>query len=284
MRLRQSFIVIYSFLIAITCDAQNLKETFDFAKYQLELGQLESAEAAFQRVMFFDSSLVFSYESNRLLAEALTKSRDFNQAENYFQEAQQKAPNELEGIKMSFRLIALFLKNAQYNRAQQKIATLPDSLSGINLAKCYFYKGVLNFWLNKFNQSFYDFETCLGKESVELITVFQDTNKLKRLNPKAARLFSTIIPGTGQMYCGDFRNGINSLLLVGSFAAAGVAIGVQVSVVDAFLSIGPWLQRYYIGGIIKAEQAAIKRNNEKKENMLNSILQVIEVGKSGNGK
>ena len=76
------------------------------------------------------------------------------------------------------------------------------------------------------------------------------------------------LPGLGQFYAGDIKNGINSLVINALFVGLFTYSFVTISPIDAYFSVLPWFQRYYKGGYTKAgiiaEQKVKKRRAKKR--------------------
>lgn len=139
----------------------------------------------------------------------------------------------------------------------------------------YFYLGILNVALKKETESF----EALSKLSYihlndhkELNSKIKCSIKKASKNPNLALAQSALIPGLGQTLQGNINDGLKSFILVGSLGVLFVDINLSYSFTDALISVGPWLTRYYIGGMVNASKQTEKRN----ERVLNtSILELI---------
>lgn len=90
---------------------------------------------------------------------------------------------------------------------------------------------------------------------------------------------SMIIPGLGQLYAGDIKNGLNSLILTGGLFSLGIYSAINNGFLDASLSVIPWFQRYYQGGFNKAQIIAKAKIEKKRYQIFNQLLD--EVSKTG---
>lgn len=106
-------------------------------------------------------------------------------------------------------------------------------------------------------------------------SVFKKVYKAERINPAFSKIANMIIPGSGQIYSGDFKNGLNLTLLLSLLGLLAVNTGVNYSFMDAVITIMPWYQRYYMGGYTKAEQIGIKRKDQKQEQLKSELLTLI---------
>jgi hypothetical protein len=84
---------------------------------------------------------------------------------------------------------------------------------------------------------------------------------------------SIFLPGLGQFYAGDIKNGLNSLLLTGGFFTIGFIVAINYSLVDAMVAVVPWIQRYYVGGYNRAAGIAENKKKSKQDKVYQAILQ-----------
>ncbi len=87
----------------------------------------------------------------------------------------------------------------------------------------------------------------------------RQAERVAKKNPKTARVLSMILPGAGQFYAGDIKNGLNSLLLNALLGFWFVTTGLAYTFVDAAATVTPWLFRYYGGGIRRAGEIVEKK-------------------------
>lgn len=140
------------------------------------------------------------------------------------------------------------------------------------------YTGLCYFHQNKFDAAIPYFKTVLATDSnaqLEMERLLTARKWLYRPNPNLARWLS-IVPGTGQFYAGDVKNGLNSLLLNTGLFALGINVVQNLAVADAVLSVMPWVQRYYMGGMEAAERIAVAKRKENRQMALGQVLDLIQ--------
>ena len=103
-----------------------------------------------------------------------------------------------------------------------------------------------------------------------------ENRKLNNPNPKTALVLSIIFPGAGQIYAGDVKDGINSLLLTSFIAVVAVYVAFEYQPLDA-ISIVPWFMRFYQGGIFNAKKIAETNRQFNRNQIFNNIL--LEINK-----
>ena len=83
-------------------------------------------------------------------------------------------------------------------------------------------------------------------------------------------MLSIILPGSGQVYSGDLKDGLNSLLLLSGLFYLGTS-GSLINPVAIF----PFFYRYYIGGILNAKQTAGEKRKEKQYDYYANLKEIL---------
>ncbi|HPB06482.1 MAG TPA: hypothetical protein PKX60_09610, partial [Prolixibacteraceae bacterium] len=87
-------------------------------------------------------------------------------------------------------------------------------------------------------------------------------------------IMSALLPGSGQFSVGAVKEGFNSMLLITGLTIAAIQIVKHYTFLDAVLTLLPWIQRYYIGGMDKAKALAFNKIDKKR---YESYLKIIEI-------
>jgi hypothetical protein len=106
--------------------------------------------------------------------------------------------------------------------------------------------------------------------------LFEKNKKISKISPKKAKVLSMIMPGLGQLYVGDVKNGLNSFLLSTGLLALGLRSAFINNPLDAAIATLPWFQRYYQGGYKKAELIAVAKIQEKRYKIYNQLLDEVD--------
>lgn len=270
-------IVLFSVCLYITSFAQSIEQTYAFANQQLLTNEYENAIKAYQRVMFFDTSKQLSnvYQN---IAECYLQIENFTVALNYYDLAYNSCVSDSVKNELVFKKTLCNLKSKDYYLALAELMRLSNSLSDYFEIKKNFYTGVTYFGLNNYDLSEKNILTAnLSQESTEAIKLlYEKIRKTDRINPKTAKSLSMILPGLGQLYCGDYKNAINSFALTTGFLLIAVSTAINYSILDAFLAVMPWYQRYYWGGFKNAEIIAIKKIEFKKNKYFQEIIMKLQ--------
>lgn len=105
----------------------------------------------------------------------------------------------------------------------------------------------------------------LNKDSLakEIETAYSLEKLPKLINVNRAKLLSSILPGSGQIYSGYFWEGLANASLQG-IAMASFAYGIYIGYYATAIVIGfGLLQKLYVGALTRTEYLANKRNYER---------------------
>lgn len=277
------FILIFSFFCfnPFTSASQNLSETFDHGRSLMELNQPENAIAAFQRVLFFGDE-GFQQKVFPNIAECYFLLGDYSSAARYFDLAYFSAKTNVAKTSFTFKKIESLIREKSFLFAKVEVLNLPDEMTPTLANKKRLYEGIIHYGLGEYETSKERFLAMVTEESdrESINESFFKLKKVEKINPKKARTMSMIIPGLGQFYAGDVRNGINSLLLNGGFAYLTLQTMFNYSIWDAAISILPWYQRYHMGGYNRAEEAAHEKIRNKTAEIFEEIIETVALAQS----
>lgn len=93
-----------------------------------------------------------------------------------------------------------------------------------------------------------------------------------KTNHSIPKVLSYILPGAGQVYNGNYADGANSLGLVGGLGLVFAEVLNTLSFLDALVSVGPFIIRYYIGGAKNAAMGSERRELSQKQVLLKQVL------------
>jgi len=268
-----SVLIVFSLPAVQVLHAQNFEETINFADEQFKSGELATALKAYQRALFFSDGRNNLYLF-RQIAELSYFNNDYETAQKYYGFACNQSDNDSLRTELLLSKAFCQILNKTYLLAIIDLFSVDDT-SRIIKNRLNFYLATCYFGLEDFSQAKTIFKSCVAlKDTSELASLFNRRNILSP-SPKKAKIMSMILPGAGQIYSGDFKAGLNSLLLTSGLIAVGVNISIQYRPIDAVFSILPWFQRYYTGGYGKAEGIAIRKRQLKRNEVYNKILKLI---------
>lgn len=279
MKLRVCCIGIFSLILCPSLKAQNLEQSFALAKHLSEQRQYQEALDLFERVVFFDSASVYRHACFHQMALANRKLGRFPQAIDYYTLSFYSAKEKNRQKELQFEILATRLLNKDFISAQEDLFVLEDLLEAEDSARFFFYKGLTAFASGNFDSAEVYLAKYLGDSQsiyqTELQELFRKNEKISRINPKTARILSILLPGLGQFYAGDIKNGLNSLVLSTGIIVLAIHLGITVAPLDAVLIATPWFVRYYQGGYRAAERIAEEKILRKRTEVFQKIMDIL---------
>lgn len=144
-----------------------------------------------------------------------------------------------------------------------------------------FLLGVCNLYKYKWKEAKYNFNQYFNnKYRYELDEIFELTDHITIKKMTIARNLSIIIPGLGQIYSKDYKNGINALLLNLSTSYLLLNSIYLKDYLDAFIIYLTPFERYYLGNIANTKRIVEEYNENQMK--VNSNLILDKIKKLGN--
>lgn len=109
-----------------------------------------------------------------------------------------------------------------------------------------------------------------------LDALFEDALNIPQKSVKVAKVLSTLFPGAGHIYAGDWRDGLNAFLLNGALGFLTIDAVFAEHYTDAILWGGAIFLRYYRGNTFRAEEAVRQFNLRESHRVAESLLQRLQ--------
>ncbi|MFC2121979.1 hypothetical protein ACFLTI_10340, partial [Bacteroidota bacterium] len=225
-KLKILFFLIFS--LTSNVKAQNLEDVIAFADLQYESRNYNSALREYERALFFSNDKKHTYLF-RQTANCFFSLDDYESAMTYYDYAYINNTNDSIKLECLFQKTLCYILLKNFNLALVELYSMDESVSDYFQRKKHFYLGTCNFGLERYDEAFNSFLSSASEDNEtkdRLISHFKNKKRLFRPNPKTALILSIIVPGSGQIYSGDIKNGINSFLLCGGLFAIGVNIAI----------------------------------------------------------
>ena len=268
-------IYLISLLYTTTLTGQKKEESFQLALENFHSENYDLCIPYFKRIAFFESDNITNLN---YLAESYSKIKSYDNALVHYSLMYNLLSNDSLKNEVCFEMAKCYMSQEKYDYAEIEILNIKEvnkyfkSRKNYYLFLIYLYKGEIELSKNYFLN--------ISEFSASKINQVQSSfshleKKIRRTNPKVASVLSMLIPGSGQMFYGNFSSGINSLLLTTTALTVFTIISIRYSYIDAILSVFPYYQRYYIGGVINTINFAEEKNKlitYKTINNLNNII------------
>ncbi len=273
---RVIFILIFNSIFFIG-RGQSAEEVLQLANSLYQSGNYDFALKEYQRFLFFDQTS--NAEIYAHIGECYWNLHQYNEAIEFYDKAFFTYSTDSLRYKSLFRKVDCYIRTGSFGLALSDLLSLNDSLQGNNYYMKQFYCGICSYGMQDFSSAELYFinavDPAYPKQRNEIKELFKNRKKFYKPNSTAAMVMSMTIPGSGQLYAGDYRNAVNSLLLTSLLAYLGIRIYITESLFDAIITIAPWFQRYYMGGYTRAEQYAIQKCAENRSKIFIKISDVI---------
>jgi len=266
-------------LLAQTAKSQSAKSTLEYAHFSYDNSNFKEAIKQTKRVIFFSGD-EFQTSTYILIANSYFQLFDYKNAAKYYGYAKFYAQTDSLKNEYILKNTKAYILATEYSLAHTELSLLKIKNNSYLTPRKRLIEAVLLFKEEKYQRSeelFIQLVDSNSSQCHEIASLFNQKFKLNHPKRKTATVLSRIIPGMGQTYSGDFKNGINSTALLGLIGYSGVRIATTYSILDAVLAVSPWFWRYYIGGIRKTAFIAENKRNQNKAEILAKILKQIEI-------
>jgi tetratricopeptide (TPR) repeat protein len=272
--LRYIYLIIIN-LFSASVFSQTITQTLDFANKLKQESEHASAIKYYQRYLFFQGDGNRS-EVQAHLADCYFKEQKYSEAATYYNQAYYSEKNDSLKTELLLTLALCRILNSEFNDALSELYSISKTIHPQQERKKNYFLGIVFWQQQNWEVSKNSFLKCVFNEEQKgaIEKSFAGVEKL-RPNPSVAKTLSIFFPGAGQFYAGDIKNGINSLVLNAGLMILYFNILTTFSIFDALITVFPWFQRYYLGGMQKAEKIAFEKNAEKRQARLKNILDTL---------
>ncbi|MGB9594888.1 MAG: DUF5683 domain-containing protein [Candidatus Poribacteria bacterium] len=181
--------------------------------------------------------------------------------------------------KRRLTLATTLIASRNYNLAKLELAKIINSTNDeLLLRKALYFYGIEAIYnrdwrsVQEYFSKFYQKEENINK----IDTIIKTTEKSYKF-PTKARIFSAIIPGSGQIYSGNWKSGLNALILNGVIIG-GITYNIyKKDYANALMIAYLFLPRYYNGNIYHAGKDAEKYNQKLDDQTAKRLIELISI-------
>ena len=253
-------IYLISLLFTTTLTGQKQEESFQIALENFHSENYDLCIPYFKRIAFFESDNITNLN---YLAESYNKIKSYDNALVHYSLMYNLLSNDSLKNEVCFEMAKCYMSQEKYDYAEIEILNIKELNNYFKSRKNYY---LFLIYLNKrefeLSKNYFINSREFSELNINQInSAFSKLEKkIRRTNPKVASVLSMVIPGSGQVFSGNFSSGINSLLLTTTALSIFTIISIRYSYVDAILSVFPYYQRYHVGGVINAINFAEEKN------------------------
>ena len=271
------FVLLTSLLLSAQISfSQTVEETLQFAEEQFNLGNYTNSVLAYERAIFFEENT--TAETYFKLANAYFKKGEVDRAIRFYDNAIFLEKDHNKRNELVFKKCLAFLSIEQYNQAIISLGAVNDFNNSEASLKKQYFRSVAYFLKEDFAQFekiFADYVASMDLASNQHYIDLEFYNqKAEKVKPNLAMWMSVIVPGSGQILYGNWKDGLKSMGLTASLIGLYFNYVVQFSFVEGYLVVLPWFQRYHKGGYMKAKQTALAKDEQYRSKAYQEILKL----------
>lgn len=282
-----SSIILASVIFASTPPVAAQDIVLNLADILFHNGNYYEAITEYKRYVFFnsdtsESDISYAYFK---MGIAYRNEKLWDLALDTLQKSIQTAKTEKDRDERKISLAVTQISQKKYSAAKFTLIKLemysPDEEVR---RRAYFFHGICALYQFNWQEAKSAFEgyyknhpdkKSVLEEEAKIYSNLDQALKAKYKSPKFAKCLSSFIPGAGQIYSGDWRNGINAVALnlaTGSLVFSDL-FGRQNKGTDLILL--SFFIRFYRGNRYLAEKAALDRNQSISESYAENILKIL---------
>lgn len=266
-----SFFLITSLLFfcsfTITIEARPLS----LGEHLFTQGNYDAAITEYKRFLFFHPdderigevyhNIGLAYRAQSLWTEAITALRI----------AVHHAMDDASKSEYQLTLAVTLIAMQDYDLAQLELIKVTlRSPSALLYRRALFLRAVAYIYQFRWDEAREVLKNWGTDERLDLL--FDEVVSGPQKSVRVARILSTILPGAGQIYAGNWRGGLNALFLNGAAGFLTVDAALDGYYSDALLWGGLVFWRYYRGNTFRAGQAAEQFNEQRTQEAADAIL------------
>ncbi len=270
------FALVISLFSVFQIFSQSVEGTLQFAEEQFEVGNYSNSVLAYERAIYFAENT--TPETYFKLAEAYFFKEDVERAIRFYNNASFLEQDIEKKNDYIFKKCLAYLSINNYNQAIITLGAVNDfNNPDISLKKQY-YKSVAYYLKEDYDQFqivFNDYIMEMGLNSqIAYLKAKEYSNKANKVKPNLAMWMSVVVPGSGQILYGNWKDGLNSMGITATLVGLYFNYIVQFSVIEGYLVVIPWLQRYHKGGYLIAKQTALDKEEYYRSKAYQEVLKL----------
>lgn len=256
----------------LRCHGQNLQQSMATAARLYDQGEFALAADLYRRVIFFDDEETYDSISFSMLALSQFQLGKYDQAARHFGLAFKVSRDS----RFHGDMVLSYLMNGDLSMAKLELLNFqPDSRD--DQVQKLLLASLVDFKRGEFENAEKSYQQVLdlldlGPEHQQMAIAQMANKVIRRRGKQRAQIMSLFLPGSGQIYNGEIRDGVNSAVITSLFATLYVSVALSLTIVDAIIVVLPWYQKYYVGGYNNAGRIALSKQEIELNKIFNRML------------
>jgi len=237
-----------------------LREQFEYSEKLYSEEYYFDAITEAKRLKLFDIEREYEFLANMLIGNSYKKGGHLTEAADYFTKAIMCHKTKEELYTSKTELIKINILRRRIHLALKQISELEADTAFYELKNEFnYWRG----WAHIFNDDWEKGGYYFGlSDSADYLENFCFNIENQKYSVTFAKAISYVLPGAGQIYTGEYLNGV--LSLGWNLFSAYVTINSFIAerVFDGFISLSFFWSRFYVGNVMNAESFAISKNKD----------------------
>ncbi|MBN2620001.1 hypothetical protein JXB22_02840 [candidate division WOR-3 bacterium] len=244
-------------------------------------GFYDEAITEYKRYIFFHPDGDLTSDAYYRIALAYRDKQNWQGSIEAFRMAMQTAHTDSLRHRAELALAVTYIASENYSAAEIVLLKLEMSMPPKHVKeRAAFLRALATMYAKKWEHAQKAFEAYFlhhpdpGMQA-KVDSLLHETKNFHYVSADSARQLSAIIPGLGQMYAGDWGNGLNALLLDGSMIGWMWYKVTHSYFGDAWTIYYFLFRRYYAGNMYNAQRIAEEHNDALDRKQTERILQLF---------
>lgn len=280
MKTSNKIYLLFLCLIAIHLSAKDA--ALDLADKFFNSGFLDEAITEYERYIHFNTGTQEISHAYYKIGIAYRNKHNLEKSLNAMELSAQTALTDSIRSERKIDMAVTYIAMEKYDNAKFILLKLRSFNNNSEIKrKASLFLGITHLYCYEWRSAKDALEKCFETKRKKAFAYKADsllsaTKDLNYKSPGTARLLSTFIPGTGQMYSGNISDGINATLLNGANIYFIIYKLLKKEYGNAYLIYFFLFKRYYLGNIYNAKKGAINHNRELNEQTADSIFSLLK--------
>jgi hypothetical protein len=259
-------VLFFYFLISETCGQQDLQAQFNIANSLFNQEKFFDAITEAKRLIFFDTSKVFYFRANLLIAKSYKAGDKFSEALRYFSLAETQAVSDSSIFDIQIEIIKIQMLRRSTTSALNNLERLEKDKRFIKYTnQVLYWRGWCYIFKDEWNLASQEFAKI---DSTHELKKFCEDVHNRKYSVTFAKVISYFLPGAGQIYTGNYISGLMSFGWNVLWAYLSINSLLENRIFDGLMTTNFLWFRFYSGNLYNAEEFAKQKNLEITNNAL----------------
>ena len=252
------FLILVIFFSNFSFGQDYLEKQFDLAKKLFDEENYYDAITEFKRLQFFDTSNVYLFPSDEMIAQSYKEGAKFSDAIHYFTFAEINAKNDDDIFRIKLEIVRVNILRRSTDNALRLLDDLEKDKRWTGKSnEINYWRGWAYIFADKWYKAAEEFSKISPGNELKLLC--EKTNE-EKYSVTLAKIMSVFLPGSGQFYTGNYLSGLLSLGWCALWGYVSVNAFVDQRVFDGLMVANFLWFRFYRGNLENAEKFAVEKN------------------------